>query len=184
MSKVHAILGSGAKLDVRDNYGTTPLLQAVRSGLPDLALELLDSGANPNFRGDGGDGPLRVAAWYCDLRTAAKLLELKADVNGANWNGENALMAASQTCLDGKMLKLLISAGADLNAATKTGGTPLMIAAESGNRTGAEMLIRGGADIAAKDKVGQTAKDRACARNDRNHAAICDLIRDLYRTKS
>src|SRR5437016_234060 len=73
-----------AKLNVSDQFGNTPLLQAIRSGFSDFANELLLEGADPNFTVGGGDTPLMVASWYGDLTIAQELLNRGALVNGTN----------------------------------------------------------------------------------------------------
>ena len=55
--------------------------------------------------------------------------------------------------------KLLIAAGADVNAKTDEGKTALIIAAEKMDRNSMifNILIEAGADLNAKDKSGRTA---------------------------
>ena len=53
------IFHSGTKINVRDNHGTTPLLEAIRSGFPELASEFLDRDADPNLSGGEGDRCMR-----------------------------------------------------------------------------------------------------------------------------
>jgi ankyrin repeat protein len=50
------------------------------------------------------------------LEVAKTLLSHGAPVNSANVNGETALIFASQTCIDGKMVQVLLEAGAGANA--------------------------------------------------------------------
>jgi ankyrin repeat protein len=110
------------------------------------------------------------------------LLEVGAHINAANEKGETALMAASQTCLDGKIVQVLLDAGADPNAkTTKGGGTALMIAAYSGNELAARELLKAGADLLIKDKVGRTAEDDACGRGEKGHARVCALLREALK---
>ena len=55
----------------------------------------------------------------------------------------------------------LIAGGADVNAQSKNGVTPLMIAATHNNPPMIGVLIDAGADVSAKDNQGQTAADVA-----------------------
>jgi ankyrin repeat protein len=182
LEEARRIVRSGAKLDVVDNYGDTPLFQAIRSGYSDFAEELLSTGADPEFTSGGGTA-LMVAAWYRDLRIARILLDRGVSVNAADAKGQTALMNASQTCLDGKMVQLLLDAGADTNAKTVDGFTALMSAASAGNALAAEKLLKAGADPRVKNKYGSTAEDEACDRGEKGHAQVCALLREALRRR-
>lgn len=182
LTEARRIVRSGAKLDILDNYGDTPLFHAIRSGYTDFAEELLSAGADPKFTSGGGTS-LMVAAWYCDLRIARELLERGVAVDAADVKGQTALMHASQTCLDGKMVQLLLDAAADPKAKTADGSTALMSAASTGNALAAEKLLKAGADPAVKDKYGHTAEDNACDRGERGHAQVCALLHEALRTR-
>jgi ankyrin repeat protein len=56
---------------------------------------------------------------------------------------------------------LLIAAGADVNARTNRGETPLMAVASTNNAKLARALLAAGADRAARDNAGDTALDHA-----------------------
>ena len=144
----------------------------------------MSAGADPRFSGDAGDTPLRVAAWYGNLRIAHSLLRRGVPPSGANYHGETALMAASQTCLDGKMVQVLLDAGANPNARDDDGSAALMSAAFGGNPLAAERLIRAGADPEAKNTYGDTAESESCSRSDRGHVEVCILVRDALGKKS
>ncbi len=175
LNEARKLVRSGAKLNVVDNYGDTPLLQAIRNGYTDFAEELLSSGADPKFPDDTSVS-LITAAWYCDLQLARNLLDKGVRVNGPSVEGETALMSASQTCLDGKMVQLLLDMSADPNAKSKTGSTALMWAASGGNALAAKKLLEAGADPTVKDNDGQTAENEACARSDKGHSEVCLLL--------
>lgn len=56
-----------------------------------------------------------------------------------------------------KLIKRLLSKGADINARNKKGSTPLMFASYYGRYYNAKLLIERGADLKLKNKDGQTA---------------------------
>src|SRR6266852_7373754 len=114
LPQARRIIESGIELNAFDEQGVTPLTEAIGDRLSALAEELVSAGADPNFTGGkGGDTPLMVASWYCDVGVAKFLLEHGALVNARNSDGETALISASQTCLDGEVVKHLLKAGAD-----------------------------------------------------------------------
>src|SRR5213593_4323974 len=83
LQEARKILHSGTKLNVRDNYGDTPLEQAIRSRFTDFAEELLSAGADPMFTDVGRGTSLMVAASMCDLEIARKLLDRGVPVSAS-----------------------------------------------------------------------------------------------------
>jgi ankyrin repeat protein len=66
-------------------------------------------------------------------------------------------MEAAWTCKDGRMVHLLIDAGAAVNDRSKTGDTALMMAASNGDEEAVKALVSAGADLSAKNAEGETA---------------------------
>jgi ankyrin repeat protein len=62
-----AMIDRGAKLNVRDAEGTTPLLWAVRLAKPEAVRLLLDGGADPSIANNQGDTPAKECQSYLGL---------------------------------------------------------------------------------------------------------------------
>lgn len=87
---------------------------------------------------------------------AKYLLDYGADVEKIDANGHTPLLAAAAgvtgSSKRGDMVRELISAGARVDAVeNNTKNSPLHIAAELGSSDAVERLLRGGADLAAKN---------------------------------
>jgi len=178
LDEVRAILHSGARLNVRDEYQGFPLFEAISSGHADIAEELLAAGADPKLTLPGGETALMQAAWNDQVAIAKALLDRGAFVNAANVNGATALTFAAQTCPDGRMVQLLLDAGAAPNA---NSGAALQAAA--GNPLVVEKLLAAGADPSVKDKRGNTVESESCDRGEKGHAQVCALIRQALGKK-
>jgi ankyrin repeat protein len=122
------LIGAKADLNLHDGYGETALASSVYNGYDDIALLLLDAGANVNTQTriyiDGTDNitPLHRAADRPRLVKA--MLEHGADPNPRDSTGRTPLHWAVQSAVV-ESVRLLIAAGADVNVKDKDGETPL-----------------------------------------------------------
>jgi uncharacterized protein len=103
------------------------------------------------------DTRLPDAAQHSDQAAVQTLLKQKVDVNATQGDGTSALhWAAFNDDLD--LAKLLISAGANVKAATRIGGiTPLFMAARNGSAPMIDLLLKAGGDVNAATATGATA---------------------------
>ncbi len=185
---VAELLHEGVSLDVRDEWGNTPIHLAARrahGGAPVVNL-LLTNGASVSCRNGSGWTPLHVAV---DPAVAKLLITHGADVNARDRNGQTPLHAAVTThdsvtirrpSEDGTgqarpervvpewyvgqhvaLVDCLIGAGAQLDATDTGDQTPLHVAAREGDMTGAKALVAAGASLRAKDYLGNTPAQAA-----------------------
>ncbi|HEX4595627.1 MAG TPA: ankyrin repeat domain-containing protein [Bryobacteraceae bacterium] len=121
-----------------------------------LCVALLLSAASSDTR-------LSDAAMQGDKDTVRSLLKQKIDVNAPQGDGTTALhWAAYRDDLD--MVKLLLAAGANVQAATREGAiTPLLMACQNGNAAMIETLLKAGADANAVKTNGTTPLMMAAA---------------------
>jgi ankyrin repeat protein len=119
--------------------GATPLMRAARAGDSAVMRLLLDKGADPKLTTKEGNTALMFAAGvgYRDKNTRGSESEaleaLKValaqglDLNQANAKGETALHGAALRGAD-TIVQFLVEHGAQLDAKTKQGFTPLDVA--------------------------------------------------------
>jgi ankyrin repeat protein len=141
-------------------------MQSAFADLPQIAAVLLEAGANPNFVANassqhGGETPLGAALTAGALRCVQVLLDKGADPN-ATHGGSPIVHVAVAADLP-EALAILVKKGADANTRAEWGNqpTPLMAAAGNGNLQVVDKLLELGADPAAADSNGNTARDYA-----------------------
>jgi ankyrin repeat protein len=143
--------------------GTTPFMRAARAGDTASMKLLLAAGADPKLTTKDGNTALMFAAGvgYRDKNTtgsehdaleAVKLaLEAGLDLAQANSRGETALHGAAGRGAD-SIVQFLADHGADLNAKTKQGHTPLDIAL--GKASTAQLPVPHDSTVALLRKLG------------------------------
>lgn len=94
IKEVRSLISQATDVNVRDEYGWTPLLWAAMNGHPDVVRVLLVSGANPNTRNKYGWTPLMWAAGQGYGEIVRSLIASGARLNAQDHNGWTAVMWA------------------------------------------------------------------------------------------
>lgn len=162
---VEMLLAKGAKPNIANHKGQTPLLMAVQNGHEQTVETLLkkEHGCNVNIREfDHGESPLHIAALKGNNRIAAMLLHDSEDIN-VNIRDHDNRTPLHHACVYGHVgiVVLLLQNHADVNASSNEGITPLHAAALNGNSQIVEYLLDCGANINYEDNFGYTALDFA-----------------------
>ena len=139
----------------KDDYGRTPLIQAVCNGDKDIVEVLLTYNVDINARDNSGRTALHWAADTGQVEVMKLLLAQKADVNAKSNAGWTPLHeAASMGKTDAAAL--LLANQADVNAKANNGQTPLHLAALHGYKEVVALLIANRAEINVQDDKKQT----------------------------
>ncbi|XP_062581021.1 ankyrin-2-like isoform X7 [Saccostrea cucullata] len=155
---VKLLVESGAKYDVQAHVGFTPLYMAAQEGHADVVKYLLSSGANQSLSTKDGFTPLAVALQQGHERVVSVLLEndtkgkvklpaLHVTARKDDVKSAALLLQNEQNNVDGQT-----KTGGLVNDTTKSGFTPLHIAAHYGNTNVGSLLIQRGADVNFKAK--------------------------------
>lgn len=143
-------------IDVLDPNGHTPLLIAFIHKKPDVALLLINNGADIQRSTSSGDTPLHYAAWKGYTAVVDALLKRGAHINLSNKQGCGALhLAASEGHLE--TVKHFIRNGAPIDLANlQNGCTPLHDAVTKNRLSVVQYLISQKAAIDSKNNKGTT----------------------------
>jgi len=164
------LIDAGANASAANRYGVSALYLAARSTDAQTVQALLAAGADANGSLPEGETVLMTAAKTGSAEIVQALLgdssavfaagaatsgyssvsvptgrENRADPNAKEgWHGQTALMWAAAEG-HAEVVRLLIEAGADLNAADKEGTTALILATLNGHLDVAALLLDAGA---------------------------------------
>jgi len=191
---IAALIEAGADMEARDRSGWTPLHRTAAHGTADTIAALIEAGADMEARDRSGRTPLHIAAEYGTAETVAALIDAGADPGARDRNGrfpadlaednpevkdhdifrvlEEARNAAQPDCglwnssgffekATAADVKICLAAGADVNARTQDGWTPLHMAAAYGAAETVAVLIESGADPGARNRNGRFPADLA-----------------------
>jgi quinoprotein dehydrogenase-associated probable ABC transporter substrate-binding protein len=168
---VAALADLGADLNIADGDGMTPLIHAaMRNHVPTVKM-LLARGAEIERPGGKGYPPLALSIAENKFEVAKALMEAGAAIdNPAGPEGLTPLMVAASQVSPGEggiflpgstrpldIARELIKRGANVNAQTRHGVTPLMIAAARNVTPMIGLLVQGGANTELKSLEGKTA---------------------------
>jgi ankyrin repeat protein len=174
------LLARGADVNAADKRGRTALHAAIEGDAYSTVKVLLAHGADLGARDAAGLSPLHQAIFQCK-----KTME-EADVPDAGEASPASARLTSGDRRDAKqkaldrgceMVRLLLGKGAQVNAASDRGVTPLHVAAWDEMTDVAEILIAAGADRTAKDERDLTPADYAKGRKQQTAMRLLNTAR-------
>ena len=161
MEAANMLLDHGANVNARDpRRGQSALMWAISYGYPDIARLLIERGADINAR------TIRLNEDFNPLELEGYM---GTTIQAVPMGGYTPLLFATRVG-DVATARLLVDRGADVNVASETDGSPLIMAASQGHEDLAVYLLGHGADPKAVDVNGMTAL----------HYALRDGIKILH----
>jgi hypothetical protein len=159
---------------------TVPLVKAVANNDLRRITALLADGAGPNVKNSAGVPVLVMAIRLGSAHTVEALLKNKADPNVRDADTDSTPLLEALGSAD--IVKALLAAGADVNAASSKEGnllkgwTPLMVAAIEGPEDIIQLLLDNGADLNATTPNGDTALSMAKWNQSNEHKGVIRKI--------
>jgi ankyrin repeat protein len=166
---------SAHTIDGKDAEGQTPLYWAARRGDVQAVSLLLGAGADSNGKTNRGTTILAAATMSSNTECIWKILETGCNINYQQKDGYTPLHHCCRYEVDISIVKALLNRGADRNARTLLGHTPLMIATFNVNTITAEFLVDSHADLDIQGKDGGCALHHAIMSGD--HQVVRHLLK-------
>ena len=154
------LLASGARVDVLNVQGRTPLHLAADQGHAEAVALLASAGAPLEARDLFGQTPLHLASWQDHGEATRRLLAARANPNAADTTGCTPLHLTASEPLPAQV-RLLLDAGANADARDHHGCTPLMHAAAEGRSECVDLLLAARARPDLRDLEQRSAADYA-----------------------
>lgn len=139
---VENLVKFGAKVNITNVEGKSPVRVAIKSCRDEVSLLLLENGAGINETGQNGDSILLDAIEKGKYKTAEKLLDMGANPNVKNSVGKTPILLSIEYEQE-ELYKKLVSVGADVDI----NGELLHISVRRGLEYVTQDLIDRGADI-------------------------------------
>lgn len=155
---VGSLLQRGFDPNSHDPQGQTGLTLATREKNWHVVQVLLDSpGLDVNELNANGESALMLASLRGEREWCLRLLEKGARVQLSGWSPVHYAATGPSTAV----LQLLLDRGADRDAPSPNGSTPLMLAARYGAESSVDLLLARGADLNRRNERGLNAADFA-----------------------
>jgi len=157
------------KLETNTNKQVSPILLASIIGNPKIVSCLLENGAFINDDDFVGMRPLHLAAYHGHHESLNLILQHPdISIRSTSNDGSTAIHSAvlgkySSESTRIYVMQLLLSQGADINAADADKSTPLHLACMRGLKESIYFLVSNGADINIKDADGNTPLHLICS---------------------
>ncbi|MEW6349680.1 MAG: ankyrin repeat domain-containing protein [Thermodesulfobacteriota bacterium] len=152
---VKVLLAHGARFDATQGDAETPLMHAAQVGCPGPVKLLLEKGAGVNRKGKYG---LTALMYACGASRDGLSEERISRPGTEGKSGERNYV---------ETLKLILKAGAEVDAKNEWGWTALFFAAIKRDAEVVKLLLSAGADPHRRDLYGTTAEEHATAMGSR-----------------
>ncbi|KAH8779434.1 ankyrin repeat-containing domain protein [Hyaloscypha sp. PMI_1271] len=172
---VSRLLRSGIlDLEFSGKFGHTAIHDAAAHGHTAVVETLSEAGVDVHAKTAHSETALHLAAHYGHTLTVESLLAVPSGVGSLGVSHGPGWTAVHSAADAGDIETLLVEHGADVNAKTPGGWTPLHFAAKYGREDLVNIFLMAGADATMRATSGLTAYDYA---NLKGHTTIAERLK-------
>jgi ankyrin repeat protein len=148
---VKFLVSRGADVNVKDNYGQTPVQIAAQLDDAEIIIHLVSNGAEINIKNSIGKTPLHDAVAHDQFQIVNYLISQDAEINAKDINGKTPLHDAVFDNYS-EISAYLVSKGAGFNLKDSDGKAALHYAVINENLDIIKSLVSSGANVNIRDK--------------------------------
>ena len=149
VGKLKNLLQRGFDPNTRNEKGQPGLTVAMQEQSPKVARILVDQPSlDVNALNLAGESALMIAAIKGDLASVRLLLDRDARINQPGWTPLHYAASGPEPMT----VEWLLDRGAEVDALSPNGSTPLMLAAQYGSEGSVDLLLTRGANLALRNK--------------------------------
>lgn len=156
LPRIEKALELGVNVNQMSTDGRTPLHEAVGRAHPDAVRLLLEKGADPNLAGNDGKTPWQLLweqkkGFLHSNEAECAIVLLEAGFKpGTPQEGGTFLHESARQVNNGRLIKLLVESGIEVDARDENGWTALHFAANESHAEAAQALLNADADANAE----------------------------------
>lgn len=171
-----ALVEAKAMVNVRLLDGDSPLLTAISREYYDIVNLLVANGVDVNAEADGAISPLLVATAKGHIDTVRLLIANHANMEIATISKKHTALFLAVTNRNTEVVRELVKAKANTEAANKIGATSLHIAAQQGDDEIMNLLLEAKANIEATNIDGSSPLSIAASERKRKSNVLSILL--------
>lgn len=175
MDQLKTLVAQGADVNIKDEFGMTPLYQAACNGNAEMIRFLCEHGGNPNITALFGMSPLFAAIWKGQTDAALALIEKGADVNYVQPGNKFTAIIYCGAFGNARIAEALVQAGADVTAKDNKGKSAQDYAVEYKKDEVLAVLRKAGAPVSYS---GNAARDVVSAAISGDRDKVRELVAD------
>ena len=154
-TRIMFLLEDGANVNIPDNKGYTPLMNAIRHYDARSTDALINAGADIGIHNKYSETALLLAVQVGSVKMVRRMIKAGSSLNERNIDSKTPLMYAAE-CNHIEVVNELIQAGSDIEARDICNNTALITAMELSYPEIGEVLIKAGANINAQNNQRRT----------------------------
>ncbi len=150
------LIQQGAILSFKSKNIYQPLVAAIQYDQPDILQLLIEKGEDVNRPFARGLTPIFYAAAWGKVKAVERMIALGADIHHKAYYKMTPLHYSFYWRAQPDAARVLLEHGADVNARSRDGYTPLNFATQKGSKEGVALLLEKGAKIDMADMFHRT----------------------------
>lgn len=173
LEQIEIMLTKTTTINAKDKLGLTPLAIAICYENTEYIVPLLEKGADLNIASHSGRTPFMMACLEVSPEMLLMLLRWEPNLTVIGNEHETALHLLCQRGFHDVIKPIIEHGGVDIDARTKKGITPLMLAVNNNHPQSVRILVEHEADLSVRNVWSETA---LCMAIEKGYSEIAEIL--------